>query len=67
MIKRFKRAIYFAKAYVYLILTKLALEDAIRYLKKEKFAKVLEYSDLADKWNAKYEIAYQRFDELTRA
>jgi hypothetical protein len=67
MIKRFKRGIYFAKAYVYLILTKLALQDSIKYFEKEQFAKGFEYSELATKWHEKHLIAYQQLEELTRA
>lgn len=67
MIKRFKRGIYFAKAYCYLILAKLALQDSIRYFEKEMFAKGFEYSELANRWNEKHLIANRKFEELTRA
>lgn len=67
MIKRFKRAIYFAKAYTYLTLEKLALQDAIRYLEKGQSYMSLKYRMKADDWHDKFEIANQQFEELTRA
>lgn len=67
MVKRFKRAIYFAKAYTYLILEKLALQDAIRYCEKGKIYKSYECGMLAIRWQEKNEIAYHKFLELTGA
>ena len=67
MIKRFKRAIYFSKAFTYLILEKLALQDAIRYLANDKIYKSFECRSLAEKWHDKFVIANQQFEELTRA